>query len=238
MSVQLPPIPANVPTLIESSFSNGYGPAHHGIDVDTQWWCEAVRRPRFGDVIARVTAPGAGLHNPLLTLTLGAEDLDEAEAVGHYAIRITRALVRVMTDHDDAEALEHLKYLLSSSGPLGRDSQHAWHRTMEWLPAARTATTVDRIPKLDLLGAGFPVELWTVSMVAKHLGFTGPSANGSARKQLSRWGIGSQGREPGRRGESQYPADMVKAAHAARPGSGRRAAARDGGKFAAQGDVS
>ncbi|KAA6200106.1 hypothetical protein F2B00_22180 [Streptomyces parvus] len=69
-------------------------------------------------------------------------------------------------------------------------------------------------------------------MVAKFLGFTGPSANGSARKQLSRWGIESQGREPGRRGESQYSADEVQAKHAARPGRGRHGAARDGGRFA------
>lgn len=64
-------------------------------------------------------------------------------------------------------------------------------------------------------------EKWTVSRVAEHLGFTGPSATGSARKQLSRWGIASHGRGPGRGGESLYAADQVVAAHEHRPGRGR-----------------
>lgn len=221
MAIQLPPIPSDVPTLIESSFSHDQGPAHHGIDIAAQWWCEATRRPRFGDAIGSVFPPGADLYKPLLNLTLCADDLDETEAVGHYAIRITRPLTRLIADRDDAGAREELKALLAPSGPMGNQSQGAWHRLLEWLPVAAACSTVGDIPALELSGQRGPVELWTVSMVAKYLGYTGAAANGSARKQLSRWGITSEGREPGRRGESQYPADQVKAAHASRPGSGR-----------------
>ncbi|MCX4605446.1 hypothetical protein OG402_33815 [Streptomyces anulatus] len=231
MPMQLPPVPTDIPVLVESSFSANYGPEHHGVDVAAQWWCEATRRPRRGDAVAAVSAPGAGQARPLLQLTLNADDLDEAEAVGHYAIRIARPLTRLVADGDDGAALGELKGLLSSAGPLGGGSSAAWHRVNEWLPAARAAARVQDIPELELLGYGRPVELWTVSMVAKFLGFTGPSANGSARKQLSRWGIESQGREPGRRGESQYSADEVRAKHAARPGRGRHGATRDGGRF-------
>ena len=77
------------------------------------------------------------------------------------------------------------------------------------------------------------VELWPVGKVAEVLGYTGVSAAGSARKQLSRWGLTAAGRAPGRGGESLYAADKVKAVQAHRPGSGRRGAARAGGKFTA-----
>ncbi|MFE3144286.1 hypothetical protein [Streptomyces scopuliridis] len=227
MSIQLPPLPSDVPTLIETSFSHHQGPAAHGIDIDTQWWCETDRRPRYGDATAHVSAPGTGLYQPLLSLTLWADDLDETEAVGHYAIRITRPLLRLVADRSDAEAMEELKTLLAPSGPLGNRSQGAWRRVLEWLPEAAEASQISDIPTLELSGQGGPVELWTVSMVAKYLGFTGDSANGSARKQLSRWGLKSEGREPGRRGESQYAADQVKAAHANRPGRGRWAESRN-----------
>jgi len=231
-ALRIPPIPADVPTLIESSFSHNYDPAHHGVDIDTQWWCKATRRPRFGDAIAMVSAPGTGLYQPIVNLTLWADDLDETEAVGHYAIRIARPLVRLAQDRGDAEAMEELKALLSSSGPLGNRSAAAWHQVLQWLQDAVDAKEVSDIPTLELSGQGGPVELWTVSMVAKYLGFSGDSANGSARKQLSRWGLKSEGREPGRRGESQYAADQVKAAHEARKGSGRHGAERVNGKFA------
>lgn len=65
-------------------------------------------------------------------------------------------------------------------------------------------------------------ETWGVARVAEYLGFTGPSATGSARRQLSRWGIAPHGRGPGRGGESLYAADQVIAAHTHRPGSGNR----------------
>ncbi|MDX3329684.1 hypothetical protein PV405_34380 [Streptomyces sp. ME02-6979-3A] len=79
-------------------------------------------------------------------------------------------------------------------------------------------------------------ELWPVSQVAAFLGFEGPSASGSARKQLSRWGFTAEGRAPGRGGESLFAADQVQAAHAHRPGRGRHGAARTGGKFAGASD--
>lgn len=63
-------------------------------------------------------------------------------------------------------------------------------------------------------------EAWGVTQVAEYLGFTGSAAAGSARKQLSRWGIAPHGRRPGRGGESLYAADQVVAAHTHRPGSG------------------
>lgn len=224
--LQIPPIPSDVPTLIETSFSHDYGPAHHGIDIDTQWWCETTRRPRFGDAMASVAAPGTGLYQPFLSLTLWADDLDETEAIGHYAIRIARPLARLAQDRSDTEAMEELKALLAPTGPLGNRSQGAWHQVLQWLPDAANASWVGDIPTLELSGQGGPVELWTVSKVAEYLGFTGDSANGSARKQLSRWGLKSEGRQPGRRGESQYAADQVKAAQARRPGRGRWAESR------------
>lgn len=83
-----------------------------------------------------------------------------------------------------------------------------------------------------------PEELWTVSVVAAYLGFTGKSATGSARRQLSRWGIAAVGREPGRSGQSLYPSAQVRAAHEARPGSGRRGAHRsEGGRFTTSTDT-
>ncbi|MFF2731828.1 hypothetical protein ACFVS9_28455 [Streptomyces sp. NPDC058008] len=75
-------------------------------------------------------------------------------------------------------------------------------------------------------------ELWPVSKVAEFLGFEGPSASGSARKQLSRWGVTAAGRASGRGGESLYAADQVQALQAHRPGRGRRSAARVDGRFA------
>jgi hypothetical protein len=80
--------------------------------------------------------------------------------------------------------------------------------------------------------AGRDYERWPVTQVAELLGFTGASAAGSARKQLSRWGLSAVGRAPGRGGESLFAADQVHAAHAARPGSGRRGAPRVDGRFA------
>ncbi|MFE2070657.1 hypothetical protein ACFXDH_51305 [Streptomyces sp. NPDC059467] len=83
-----------------------------------------------------------------------------------------------------------------------------------------------------------PEELWTVSVVADYLGFTGESATGSARRQLSRWGIAARSREPGRSGQSLYPAAQVRAAHEARPGRGRHGASRtEGGRFTASTDT-
>lgn len=229
--MQLPSIPTDIPVLVETSDSFRYGPEHHGIDPATQWWCQANRRTRLGDTRAEVFAPGSRPNEPLLTLTTAAEDLDETEAVGHYAIRIARALVQLVNAPDDAEAVSTLKELMSPTGLMRQHSGPSWHKVLEWLPDARAAAHVSDVPELPLEGWGPPEELWTVSMVAKYLGYTGPSANGSARKQLSRWGVVSQGREPGRRGESQYFADAVRAARESSLGKGRHGATRTGGRF-------
>lgn len=66
------------------------------------------------------------------------------------------------------------------------------------------------------------VELWPVSRIAEYLGYSGPSATGSARKQLSRWGFTAASRAPGRGGESLYASDQIIVAHGARPGRGAR----------------
>lgn len=67
---------------------------------------------------------------------------------------------------------------------------------------------------------------WPTSRVAQHLGYTGPSAIGTTRRQLSRWGLLPVDREPGRQGENRYAADQVIACHQARPGRGRWAESR------------
>ncbi|MFE0777810.1 hypothetical protein [Streptomyces sp. NPDC058861] len=74
-------------------------------------------------------------------------------------------------------------------------------------------------------------ERWTITQVAEHLGYQGRSVTGSARKQMYRWGLHPVGRSAGRDGENLYAADQVRAAHAARPGSGRHGASRTGGRF-------
>jgi len=62
-------------------------------------------------------------------------------------------------------------------------------------------------------------ETWTITEVAAHLE---ASSTGSARRTLSRWGVKSVGRQPGRRGESYYLAQDVRDAQAGRPGRGAR----------------
>ena len=79
---------------------------------------------------------------------------------------------------------------------------------------------------------GRDTELWTMSQIADYLGYHTPTARQSALKTLYRWGLSPVGREPGRSGESLYAADQVQAVKAHRPGSGRRGAARVGGRFA------
>ncbi|MGW5657810.1 hypothetical protein [Streptomyces humi] len=77
-----------------------------------------------------------------------------------------------------------------------------------------------------------------MSAVAAYLGFTGKSATGSARKQMSRWGIAAHSREPGRSGQSLYLAAQVRAAREARPGRGRHGAGRsEGGRFTTSADT-
>ncbi|MEU1071956.1 MULTISPECIES: hypothetical protein [unclassified Streptomyces] len=67
-----------------------------------------------------------------------------------------------------------------------------------------------------------PPQLWTITEVAEHLGYTGEPATaaGSARKALHRWGVKPIGRQPGRSGLSLYDAAEVQAAIDAAPGKG------------------
>lgn len=222
----LPPIPSEVPLLVETSHSHNYGPEHHGIDTATQWWCLTTRRPRFGDAIAMVTPPATKPYYSMLNLVLAADDLDDTEAVGHYAIRIARYAVRLVADRNDEEAMAELKRLLAPSGPLGKGSQQAWHNLLTWLDSAAANDDIEAFGAIEIDGWGGPEELWTVSEVAKYLGYSGDSANGSARKQLSRWGLKPEGRQPGRGGESLFAADQVRDAHENRPGRGRWAESR------------
>lgn len=102
---------------------------------------------------------------------------------------------------------------LYGTGHLPEPDRYVLRRP-QWLPE-----TVDAYLNRDR-------ELWPVSRVAEYLGYQGPAATGSARRQLSRWGITAAGRAPGRGGESLYAADQVQAAHTHRPGRGRWAASR------------
>ncbi|MGW0948496.1 hypothetical protein ACWD4O_38900 [Streptomyces sp. NPDC002623] len=223
----LPPMPEqDIPVIVQTSASydtDDFGDLErHGIDPATDWWCETVRRVRRGDAIACLYPPGADRYSPLIELSLGAEDLYEAEAVGHRMIRLGRILVRLLADVDDQDAWQALK---------GKGLPNGYPRLVrEWV--AGYGQLGLQCPALTLDCAGRGGELWTISMVAERLGYSGPSATGSARKQLSRWGIVSQGREPGRRGQSQYLASEVQAACEAGPGKGRHGATRGtGGRF-------
>ena len=211
-SISLPPVPLDTPVLVETSFSSHDGPQAHGIDTRTQWWCQVIRRPRFDDAIARVAQPGAESYQCLVEITLPADDLDDTETVGRYAVNVTRCLVRWLNARDDS-ALAELKILLGPKGPMGDASSPIWRRVLDWLDAAQSG---DLVP-LSMHGGGWP-EKWRLSDVATHLRLT----TGSARVQMRRWGIEAIGRAPGRGGESLFAADQVRAAHLNRPGRGYR----------------
>jgi hypothetical protein len=128
-----------------------------------------------------------------------------------------------------------LLYLSDRGVTVGKD---AWIMLQKAgnAPAPRHYALDGRMPlwhvdDLDAYAArGF--ERWTVTRVAQELGYSGPAATGTARKQLSRWGLYPVGRAPGRGGESLYASDQVQAAQSVRPGSGRRSAERSqGGRF-------
>jgi hypothetical protein len=61
-------------------------------------------------------------------------------------------------------------------------------------------------------------EIWTTDEVAAHCGI----AATSVRKTMSRWSVTPIDREPGRRGQSRYRAEDVRAAKEAAPGKGNR----------------
>jgi hypothetical protein len=216
-NLRLPAVPLDTPVMIETSFSGHDGPEAHGIDTRTQWWCEATRRPRFDDAIARVVQPGAEPYEHLVEIALPADDLDDTATVGRYAVNVTRCLVQLINDRDE-ENLDELKALLGPAGPMGSASSPIWHRVLEWLTAARSGD----LTALEMHGDGWP-EQWKLSDVAAYLDIT----PGSARVQMRRWGIEAVGRAPGRGGESLFAADQVRAAHLNRPGRGHRTDLRD-----------
>ncbi|WP_431979994.1 hypothetical protein [Streptomyces qinglanensis] len=118
-----------------------------------------------------------------------------------------------------------LRYLADHGTPIGPEAWSQLQKSGD-APQPRHRAVGGRMPlwhvdDLDTY-AQRPRELWPISQVAEYLGYSGPSATGSARKQLHRWGLAPTGRGPGRAGESLYAADQVQALNAARPGQGHR----------------
>ncbi|MEV0236854.1 hypothetical protein [Nonomuraea sp. NPDC050786] len=150
MTVHPPPIPEEVRILTGTSNSDEITPEDHGIDSATEWWCEAIRRPRYGDAVAWVRGPGGRRYDSFLMVTLPANDLDDAERTGRYAIEVARHLARVIADPDDRQAWDTLQELLSPDGPMGGSSKRAWHRIHQWLPNARRATSMLDMPSVDI----------------------------------------------------------------------------------------
>lgn len=65
--------------------------------------------------------------------------------------------------------------------------------------------------------------MWTAAQVAEFMQYTGPHANGTARKVMSRLGVAAVHRMgPSGRVQAYYPEEQVRAAAAARPGQGAR----------------
>lgn len=150
---------------------------------------------------------------PMDWYVIGAEGCDPVPSM--QAGREDRAYTHHM-------AMEHLHVspqawdLLTKAGNLPAPDRWAG-RQPQWLPQ-----TIDAYRTR-------PVKLWTVSEISAYLG----QSTGSARKWLSRMGLSAAGREPGRAGQSLYASDQVTAVRTYSPGSGRRGAARVGGRFAA-----
>lgn len=68
-------------------------------------------------------------------------------------------------------------------------------------------------------------EQWTVDQVADHLGYKTATANATARKKLSAWGVKAAGHRPdpeSGRVKARYNAREVEAAQKSRPGQGAR----------------
>ncbi|NNJ04135.1 hypothetical protein HHX38_08305 [Streptomyces sp. PKU-MA01144] len=68
-------------------------------------------------------------------------------------------------------------------------------------------------------------EQWGIGQVAEHLGYKGPSAEGSARKTLSRLGVKAAAYRPhpdSGRPQARYNAAEVQEAAKSRPGQGAR----------------
>ncbi|OQQ13010.1 hypothetical protein B0675_40035 [Streptomyces sp. M41(2017)] len=221
-----PPMPdQDVPFFVQTSGTydtDDWGDLErHGIDPDRDWWCEVVLRTRRSDAIASLYPPGAQRHQPLVEFILGADDLYEAEAVAHRAIRVGRSIAALLVDPADAAAWQALR---GQGLPAAHvDEIRSWLRAVEELG--------HRWEPLTLEASGWAGELWTVSMIAEYLGYEGASATNSARVWLSRKGIKPEGRQTGRHGQTEYDADLIRQAKEASPGKGRRGAQRTGGRF-------
>ncbi|MFE9250745.1 hypothetical protein [Streptomyces sp. NPDC007088] len=229
--MKLLPIPYDTPVLIKTSNSGLDNRQYVSERYRGGWWCEVTWVPARNDSIAQVHAPGHPDHD-FLTLSLPADDPDEAEGTAHQAIRVARELVAVV-DRDDAACGDGLREVMAALGKRTDRFGGAWSEVLEWVPQARAALTFEDLPELHIGGAVPADTLWTVSMVAGFLGYSGDAATGSARKWLFRHGLQSEGREVGRWGESLYSEARVREAAEASPGKGRRGARReDGGRFA------
>lgn len=228
MISQFPPMPdQDIPFFVQTSGTydtDDWGDLErHGIAPGRDWWCEVVLRTKRGDAIASLYPPGAARHQPLFELILGAEDLYEAEAVAHRAIRLGRSIAALLVDRSDAAAWQSLKGL--GLPPGHTEMIKSWIRAVEELG--------HRWEPLILEASGWAGEMWTVSMIAEFLGYEGQSAANSARVWLSRKGIKPQGRQTGRHGQTEYDAELIRQAKEASPGKGRRGAQREGGRFTA-----
>ncbi len=179
----------------------------------TDWLEENARSIPFD------TWPVAGAHSRVQAMT---ERVPSADAA-----REDRCLTRSQA----------IRYLTDAGAPVSPDG---WSRLWKagQIPGPRHLALGGRMPlwHVDDLDAYArrQFERWTISEVADRLGYDGPSATGTTRKQLSRWGLLAVDRAPGRGGESRFAADQVMALHEARPGRGRHEAQReDGGRFTA-----
>lgn len=164
-------------------------------------WPIAGARSRIEPLEERVPSADAAREDRCLTRDQALRYL--GEKVGQYVIASNEAWI-MLQKAGNAPSPQH--YALGGRMPL-------WH-----------------VDDLDAY-ASRDYERWTISQVAEYLGYDGPSASGSARKQMSRWGLYSLGRGPGRGGESLYAADQVRAANAARLGKGRHNSPRQDGRF-------
>lgn len=117
-----------------------------------------------------------------------------------------------------------LRHLADHGTPIGKDAWILLQKAGNIPPPLHYALggrmPLWHVDDLDAY-ATRDVERWTTSRVAEHLGYTGPSAVGTTRRQLTRWGLLPVDREPGRQGENRYAADQVTACHQTRPGRGR-----------------
>ena len=146
---------------------------------------------------------GTSVDRPIPSLAEAAQDQYLTRATAMKALDLTP---------DEWDALRRAKHLPEPDRYI--EGQPEW--TPQTIEAYRTR----------------PVEAWPLSRVAEWLGYTGPSATSTARRQLGRWSVPKLGRLPGRGGETLYAEDQVKAIKGSQPGSGRREAPREeGGKF-------